>query len=106
MNKVNISLQNLGLSDVEVEIYLYLLKSGRKTVSNIRKKFGIGGWILGCFMGLVIGLKLIALSVWRQRPDYEADRAGCYACGRCFEFCPMEHKRRNKKSDLLESASG
>ena len=74
--------------------------------SNIRKKFGIGGWILGCFMGLVIGLKLIALSVWRQRPDYEADKAGCFACGRCFEFCPMEHRRRSKSSDLLESASG
>jgi NAD-dependent dihydropyrimidine dehydrogenase PreA subunit len=74
--------------------------------STIREKFGFGGWILGGFIGLVIGLKLISTSIWRQRKDYEADRASCLACGRCFEYCPVEHKRRNKKSGMLESASG
>ena len=72
----------------------------------IREKFGFGGWIFGGFIGLVIGLKLIASSIWRQRNDYEADRASCLACGRCYEYCPVEHKRRDKKSDLMESASG
>ncbi len=61
--------------------------------SNIRAEFGLGGWIFGGFVGLVIGLKLIGLSVWRQRTDYEADRAGCLACGRCFAYCPREHVR-------------
>jgi NosR/NirI family transcriptional regulator, nitrous oxide reductase regulator len=65
-----------------------------KDASHIRSQFGFGGWIFGGFIGLVVGLKLIGLSVWRQRKDYEADRASCLACGRCFEYCPREHVRR------------
>jgi NosR/NirI family nitrous oxide reductase transcriptional regulator len=65
--------------------------------SNIRQSFGIGSLLLGAFIGLIIGMKLIAVSVWRGRPDYEADRASCFACGRCFEYCPIEHKRRNER---------
>jgi len=61
--------------------------------SAIRGRFGRGCAILGGFMGVVIGLKLLAVSVWRQRVDYEADRAGCLACGRCFKYCPRERVR-------------
>jgi NAD-dependent dihydropyrimidine dehydrogenase PreA subunit len=67
--------------------------------SNIRVRFGLGGWFFGGFIGLMIGLKLIGLSVWRQRRDYEADRAGCLACGRCFEYCPREHVRLEKAKE-------
>jgi len=67
--------------------------------SNIRARFVLGGWILGGFIGLVIGLKLIGLSVWRQRTDYEADRASCLACGRCYKYCPREQVRlKNEKA--------
>jgi len=72
--------------------------------SNIRGRFGLGGWIFGGFAGLVIGLKLIGVSLWRQRIDYEADRASCLACGRCFEYCPREHLRRKKDSTLQDTA--
>jgi NosR/NirI family transcriptional regulator, nitrous oxide reductase regulator len=65
--------------------------------SQIRDSFGIGSIILGGFIGLVIGLKLIVVSIWRERLFYEADRASCFACGRCFEFCPIEHKKRNER---------
>lgn len=68
-----------------------------KQASNIRQSFGIGSLLLGAFIGLIIGMKLIVVSVWRGRPDYEADRASCFACGRCFEYCPIEHKRRNER---------
>jgi ferredoxin len=68
--------------------------------SNIRAGFELGGWILGGFVGLVIGLKLIGLSVWRQRTDYEADRASCLACGRCFKYCPIEHVRLKKAKEV------
>jgi len=68
--------------------------------SNIRARFEIGGWILGGFIGLAIGLKLIGLSVWRQRTDYEADRASCLACGRCFKYCPREHVRLKKAKEV------
>jgi len=66
--------------------------------SNIRAEFKLGGWFFGGFVGLVIGLKLIAVSVWRKRTDYEAGRAGCLACGRCFQYCPKEHERLKKKA--------
>ena len=68
--------------------------------SSIRAQFELGGWIFGGFVGLVIGLKLIGLSVWRRREDYEADRAGCLACGRCFEYCPREHVRLEKAKEV------
>ena len=60
---------------------------------DVRAQFGTGGWISGAFVGLVVGLKLIGLSVWRQRDDYEASRASCLACGRCYKHCPREHVR-------------
>ncbi|MBN2588940.1 MAG: 4Fe-4S binding protein [Sedimentisphaerales bacterium] len=65
--------------------------------SNIRQSFGLGGILLGAFLGFIIGMKLILVSVWRERKDYEADRASCFACGRCFEYCPVEHKKRNER---------
>jgi ferredoxin len=60
----------------------------------IRHKFGIGGWFFGAWVGLVIGAKLISLSVRRKRSDYEPDRGDCFACARCFEYCPNELVRR------------
>jgi ferredoxin len=64
--------------------------------AGIRNEFGIGGWFFGGFIGLVVGLKLVDASVWRHRTDYEADPAGCLACGRCFKYCPREHERLKK----------
>jgi len=69
--------------------------------SHIRDKFWLGGWLLGGYMGLVIGLKLIAVSLFRQRTDYEPDRADCLACGRCFKFCPKERERLSKAKELV-----
>ena len=60
----------------------------------IRRKFVTGGWIFGAWVGLVIGVKLISLSVRRRRTDYEPDRGDCFACARCFEYCPNELVRR------------
>jgi ferredoxin len=60
----------------------------------IRRKFVTGGWIFGAWVGLVIGVKLISLSVPRRRTDYEPDRGDCFACARCFEYCPNELVRR------------
>jgi NAD-dependent dihydropyrimidine dehydrogenase PreA subunit len=62
----------------------------------IRGQFAVGGALLGAFIGLVAGGKLIALSVRRRRMEYEADPASCFACGRCYQYCPKEHERRKK----------
>ena len=65
----------------------------------IRGGFGRIGWVVGALVGLVIGLRLLHLSVRRTRPDYEADRGTCVACGRCFAYCPVERKRRKAQAD-------
>ena len=64
--------------------------------STIRSQFYLGGWLFGGFIGLVIGIKLINSSIRHNRTDYEADRASCLACGRCFQACPREHIRLKK----------
>jgi polyferredoxin len=59
----------------------------------LRKGFEKGGWFFGGFLGLVLGGKLILLSLRKRQTDYEADRAGCVSCARCFQYCPEEHER-------------
>ena len=59
-----------------------------KYASDLRHSFYIGSWALGIWVALVIIVKLIKLSIKRTRLEYEADRGSCYACGRCYEFCP------------------
>jgi NosR/NirI family transcriptional regulator, nitrous oxide reductase regulator len=55
----------------------------------IRRQFRIGCGIFGGFIGLVIGIKLVNLSVRWRREEYQAHRAACLACARCFEYCPV-----------------
>ena len=57
-------------------------------------QFRLAGGLFGAWVGLVIGAKLIHLSVRRRRTDYQPDRANCVSCGRCFWYCPNEQSRR------------
>ena len=57
---------------------------------DIRQRIGRAGWWLGACLGLVVGARLIALSLQRQRADYEPHRGNCLSCGRCFRYCPKE----------------
>jgi ferredoxin len=61
---------------------------------GLRSRIELGGWIFGGWVGLVIGGKLVSLSVRRLRTDYEPDPGACFACARCFEYCPEELVRR------------
>jgi len=63
-------------------------------VRAIRKRMALGGQVFGAWVGLVVGGMLIHLSVRRSRADYEADRGTCLACGRCYDYCPVELRRR------------
>ena len=60
---------------------------------DIQLRFRTGGWILGGFLGLVVGLKLIGLSIRRRRPEYDVDHGRCLSCARCFPYCPYEQVR-------------
>lgn len=73
------------------------------TAQAIRRRMALGGRLFGAWLGLVIGGMLIHLTVRRRRDDYEADRGMCLACGRCYEYCPVELARRKK---LAKVSSG
>lgn len=55
----------------------------------IQHEFYIGSWILGIFLGLVIGVMLMNQFKFRKRKDYEANKADCLSCGRCMDYCPV-----------------
>jgi len=58
---------------------------------KIRSQFYWGGWLVGGFLGLVIGLTLLKLSSHRNRYDYEPDKTNCLSCGRCMDYCPVKN---------------
>jgi ferredoxin len=64
----------------------------------IQDRFRTGGWFLGGFLGLILSVKLINLSVFRKRPEYDIDMGNCLSCGRCFSYCPYEQVRLGQMS--------
>lgn len=64
-----------------------------RRAAEAHRRFRWAGGILGAWIGMVIGGRLVTLSIRRRREDYEADRAGCLACARCYMSCPVEHER-------------
>ncbi len=94
-----VALEQSGItSGIVPNEILAFKKSGQRIevlydqANAIRRQFRIGGGILGGFLGLVIGLKLIMLSVRWRHDEYHAHRAACLACARCFEYCPVRRK--------------
>lgn len=65
--------------------------------ATVRARFEKGGWFFGGFLGLILGGKLILLSLRPRQKGYEAERAGCVSCGRCFKYCPKEQEYRSQK---------
>jgi NosR/NirI family nitrous oxide reductase transcriptional regulator len=57
----------------------------------VQQKFRTGGWFLGGFIGLVIGITLLNQAVFRKRKDYQPNRGDCFSCGRCMDFCPVKN---------------
>jgi ferredoxin len=65
----------------------------------LRHRFGLLGTLLGGWVGLVVAVKLVSLSIRRKRDEYAPDPAFCVSCGRCFEYCPIEQERRDLIQD-------
>ena len=83
----------MDLDNLDIQAFLASGKSMDELVqeaSLVRDKFRVGSWILGAFIGLVFGVKLLNQFVYRKREDYEPDRGECLSCGRCMDYCPVE----------------
>ncbi|TWU65438.1 4Fe-4S binding protein [Crateriforma conspicua] len=52
---------------------------------------GVG---LGVWIALVVVGKSVSLCRRRQQDEFVAGRSACVSCGRCFEFCPVEHAKQ------------
>jgi len=66
------------------------LETLSKEAREIRDKFYTGSWILGAFLGLVIGFMAFNQLIYRRKNDYQANRGTCYSCARCLDYCPVE----------------
>ncbi|MBN1410952.1 MAG: 4Fe-4S binding protein [Spirochaetales bacterium] len=64
----------------------------------IREKFFVGSIILGAFMGLLMGIRLIGYSFVRKKEGYTPNKARCVSCARCIEACPKEKNRIKSKA--------
>jgi ferredoxin len=58
--------------------------------SKIRQQFYTGSWILGAFIGLVIGFMAFNQLIYRRKDEYQANHGNCYSCARCLDYCPVE----------------
>ena len=64
--------------------------------ARVVHRFQYASTLFGGFLGLVISLKLIRLSLMRKSRDYVPDRGACLSCARCFPYCPVEASHENK----------
>jgi len=81
--------------NIDVQTFLESGKSMEQLVNEasvIRKKFRTGGWFLGGFLGLVIGIMIMNQFIIRKKTEYEPHKGDCFSCGRCMEYCPVEKK--------------
>ena len=62
--------------------------------NQIRSRMDAGGWLLGGFIGLVFGIKLINVSLSRTQVGYEVRKSDCYSCGRCCSYCHSDDMHR------------
>ncbi len=94
-----IQLENSGERTVPSEESDVFRASGKPTeelfaeAQIIRSKFKTGGWILGLFLGFVVSVKLIGLTVFRRQTEYTTNTGNCLSCARCFSYCPIEQVR-------------
>jgi NosR/NirI family transcriptional regulator, nitrous oxide reductase regulator len=61
-----------------------------KEAGSIIRKFYAGSWIIGGFIGLILGLTLARLTLYRYRNEYNTNKGNCYSCVRCVPYCPVK----------------
>ncbi len=63
-------------------------------VDVIRKNYSFYSYLAGALIGFVIAFKLVKLSLKRSRRTYDVDSARCTMCGKCFNYCPQNLKKK------------
>ena len=58
--------------------------------SAVLKKFYIGGWLFGGFIGLAIALMIGGRMLPVYRADYVTNKGRCFSCARCVDYCPVK----------------
>jgi ferredoxin len=90
MNNTNYGV--IGKDAIEITAFK---SSGQTTeqlyteAAAIVDEFNTGSWFFGGFIGLVFGLTLIGLTVFKYHPDYSPNKANCLSCARCMKYCPV-----------------
>lgn len=98
-------------ADIDVQTFLASGKTLDELVENagkIEQQYRTGGWWLGGFIGIVIGLTLLNQLTFRRRDIYEANRGSCYSCARCMDYCPVgkpDHPYHKEQADIAASNS-
>ena len=69
------------------------------TAGDTQKQFAIGAAFTGGMIGLIAGFTLLMHSIFWKRSEYEAQRTGCVACGRCYNYCPQHRKWLSEKNE-------
>lgn len=62
---------------------------------GVLKQFRLYSTLAGILIGLVIGLKLLEMSLKRGRKEYEIDYAHCVGCAKCFDYCPQNKVKQS-----------
>lgn len=81
------------VENLDIQAFLESGKSMDQLVqeaSMIRMKFKRGGWYLGGYLGLVLGVMIMNQFVLRRRKGYEPHKGDCFSCGRCMDYCPVD----------------
>lgn len=73
----------------------------------VREDMKLGGILVGMFLGLILGAKLLRMSISRTQTDYEVDKPTCYSCARCCPTCPSDalHEPNFVQVDLSNVAT-
>jgi len=62
--------------------------------AGIVDEFYLGSWFFGGFIGLVFGLTLVSLTVFKYHSDYSPNKATCHSCARCMDYCPVKPEKK------------
>ncbi len=92
-NNPTLQVEEFYVEPLEIEAYRSSGKSENQVfdeASEVISEFKKGSTILGGFIGLVFGLTLAGLSIFKYRKDYEPNKGTCLSCARCMDYCPVE----------------